>query len=177
MLNQIAPLPLQDPTLFRQANYLDGKWAEADNGQTITVNNNIFFSNGNVLYGQATGDITEDYNCFWNNATDRTNTAVGAHSVNYPPLDDPRWFFQLIYAGAGPNSALQMLSPFDLASFSQLIDLAGTSPTATDMRSTGTIGAQREWGPLEYDSTLNIQNNFRGSAANIGTSVGRAGSI
>src|ERR1700712_2622322 len=37
MLNPVSPLPLKDPTLFRQANYLDGKWVEADNGRTITV--------------------------------------------------------------------------------------------------------------------------------------------
>ena len=39
MLNQVAPLPLKDPSLFRQANYIDGKWVEADNGATLTVRN------------------------------------------------------------------------------------------------------------------------------------------
>src|SRR6201996_3388853 len=39
MLNPVSPLPLKDPTLFRQANYLDGKWVEADSGQTIIVKN------------------------------------------------------------------------------------------------------------------------------------------
>ncbi|PPQ30923.1 NAD-dependent succinate-semialdehyde dehydrogenase [Rhodopila globiformis] len=39
MLNPVSPLPLKDPSLFRQANYLDGKWVEADNGQTIVVKN------------------------------------------------------------------------------------------------------------------------------------------
>ena len=39
MLNQVAPLPLKDPSLFRQANYIDGKWIEADNGATLTVRN------------------------------------------------------------------------------------------------------------------------------------------
>jgi succinate-semialdehyde dehydrogenase / glutarate-semialdehyde dehydrogenase len=39
MLNPVSPLPLKDPTLFRQANYLNGKWVEADNGQTIVVKN------------------------------------------------------------------------------------------------------------------------------------------
>ncbi len=39
MLNQVAPLPVKDPTLFRQANYVDGKWIEADNGATLTVRN------------------------------------------------------------------------------------------------------------------------------------------
>jgi succinate-semialdehyde dehydrogenase / glutarate-semialdehyde dehydrogenase len=39
MLNPVSPLPLKDPSLFRQANYLDGKWVEADDGKTIVVKN------------------------------------------------------------------------------------------------------------------------------------------
>ncbi len=39
MLNQAVALPLKDPSLFRQANYIDGKWVEADSGRTLTVVN------------------------------------------------------------------------------------------------------------------------------------------
>ena len=39
MLNQTAPLPLQDPSLFRQACHIDGKWIEAASGDTIVVRN------------------------------------------------------------------------------------------------------------------------------------------
>src|SRR5512133_2649022 len=39
MLNPTSPLPLKDPTLFRQANYIDGKWLVADSGRTIVVKN------------------------------------------------------------------------------------------------------------------------------------------
>jgi succinate-semialdehyde dehydrogenase/glutarate-semialdehyde dehydrogenase len=39
MLNPAAPLPLHDPSLFRQANCIDGKWVEAESGRTITVTN------------------------------------------------------------------------------------------------------------------------------------------
>jgi succinate-semialdehyde dehydrogenase/glutarate-semialdehyde dehydrogenase len=39
MLNPTAPLPLKDPSLFRQANCIDGKWVQADNGKTIQVPN------------------------------------------------------------------------------------------------------------------------------------------
>ena len=39
MLNPVSPLNLTDPTLFRQANYLDGKWVQADSGKTIVVRN------------------------------------------------------------------------------------------------------------------------------------------
>ena len=49
MLNPVSPLPLKDPTLFRQANYLDGKWVEADSGQTIVVKN--------PATGEAVGEV------------------------------------------------------------------------------------------------------------------------
>ncbi len=39
MLNTVSALNLTDPTLFRQANYLDGKWVQADNGKTLVVKN------------------------------------------------------------------------------------------------------------------------------------------
>jgi hypothetical protein len=124
-------------------------------GQTITVNNNIFFSCAKALAGQAgNADITENYNTFYLNTTDRANVNTGANSVTYPPNFDARWFFNLVLNGAGPSSPLQVLSPFDLASYSQLVNLAGTSPSTTDMRGTAVQGAQREWGSLEYDSTL-----------------------
>lgn len=121
-------------------------------GQTITVNNCLLNSCNVALGGQAgNADITEDYNTFYANITDRTNVNTGAHSVTYPPLFDARWFFELVNGG-------RMLSPFDLASYSQLVNLAGTNPPATDMRGTGTVGAQREWGALEYDPTLRIKS-------------------
>ena len=39
MLNQTAPLTLKDPSLFRQANCIDGKWVQAESGRTIQVRN------------------------------------------------------------------------------------------------------------------------------------------
>ena len=39
MLNPTSPLPLKDPTLFRQANCIDGKWVQADSERTIVVKN------------------------------------------------------------------------------------------------------------------------------------------
>jgi succinate-semialdehyde dehydrogenase / glutarate-semialdehyde dehydrogenase len=39
MLNPTSPLPLSDPSLFRQANCIDGKWVQADSGRTIVVKN------------------------------------------------------------------------------------------------------------------------------------------
>lgn len=126
-------------------------------GQTITVNNCIFQGCGNALWATVIGEIVENYNSFYGNGTDRTNTATGANSNAFPALFDSRWFFQLVTAGAGPNSATQVITPFDLSSLSQLLNVAGTSPTTTDMRGTAVQGAQREWGALEYDSTLKKQ--------------------
>lgn len=51
----------------------------------------------------------------------------------------------------------KLIIPFDLSRNSQLIDVAGTAPTATDMRGTGTLGTEREWGALEYDIDLAIK--------------------
>ncbi|WP_114377285.1 NAD-dependent succinate-semialdehyde dehydrogenase [Elioraea thermophila] len=39
MLNPTAPLPLKDPSLFRQACLVDGKWVEAASGKTLPVRN------------------------------------------------------------------------------------------------------------------------------------------
>jgi len=117
-------------------------------GQTVTVNNCIFAFETVALSATVAGEIVENYNTFSGNNTDRTNTNTGANSVTYPPLFDSRWFFELV-SGKG-----RMVSPFDLASYSQLVNLAGTSPSTTDMRGTAVIGAQREYGALEYDPTL-----------------------
>jgi succinate-semialdehyde dehydrogenase/glutarate-semialdehyde dehydrogenase len=39
MLKTVPVLSLADPSLLRQANYIDGKWVGADNGATLPVNN------------------------------------------------------------------------------------------------------------------------------------------
>lgn len=137
-------------------------------GQAVTVNNCVISNQGVGLNATAVGEIIENYNNFYGNATDRTNVLTGPNSNGYPPLFDTRWFFQMVNAGAGPNSAFQLASPFDLASYSQLVNVAGTGPTATDMRGTAVIGAQREWGALEYDSSLKIKGQTARARSLIG---------
>ena len=39
MLNPTAPFPLKDPSLFRQACCIDGKWIQATSGKTLAVRN------------------------------------------------------------------------------------------------------------------------------------------
>ena len=69
MLNPTSPLPLQDPTLFRQANYLDGKWVEADGGKTIVVKN--------PATGEAIGEVPAM-------GTAETRRAIEAANRAYP---------------------------------------------------------------------------------------------
>lgn len=119
-------------------------------GQTISVYNNIFYGNHKALIATDNPEIVEDYNTFYNCTTERTNVDVGANSLVTDPNFDTRWFFEMVNGGT-------LLTPFDLASYSELIDVAGTSPTSTDMRGTSAIGGTREWGALEYDPDLKIE--------------------
>lgn len=140
-------------------------------GQTVTVNNCIIRNCTTGLSATVLGEITEDYNCLSQCNTPRTNTGVGAHSNTYFVQPDTRWFFEMVGGGS-------MVTPFDLASYSQLLNVAGTAPTATDMRGTGTIGAQREWGALEYDSTLDIEAGTGGGGSSaVSISPWRGGMI
>ena len=69
MLNPVSALPLADPTLFRQANYLNGKWVEADNGQTIVVKN--------PATGEAIGEVPAM-------GTGETRRAIEAANAAFP---------------------------------------------------------------------------------------------
>lgn len=137
-------------------------------GQTVTVNNCIFYLCQVAFAATATGEITENYNTLYGNATARTNTNIGANTKTYPPLFDTRWFFEAVNGG-------DMVTPFDLASYSQLVNMAGTSPTATDMRGTAVQGTQREWGALEYDPALLIEAGSGGGAVSISPYRGNIG--
>lgn len=114
-------------------------------GENYLYNSVVLYS---ALQMVAAGDLIEDYNNLF--GVTRTNVDAGAHSNSYLALHDTRWFFEAIAGGS-------MLTPFDLAGYSGLINVAGTSPTTSDMRGTTVQGAQREWGALEYDSTLDIE--------------------
>lgn len=119
-------------------------------GQTLTVNNCIIY---NAVRGfnavAADGSFVENYNSVSGTYIPYTNVVAGANTNAYPPLLDTRPFFEMVNGG-------RLVSPYDLSQWSQLINVAGTNPTVTDMRGTGAIGGVREWGPLEYDPTLKI---------------------
>lgn len=142
-------------TYIAGARYGIGIMAALAAGQTVTVNNCIITQCYIGLLATTTAEFSEDYNCIFDCTNARSNVNVGANSNTYPPLLDTRWFFELVGGGS-------MVTPFDLASYSQLINVAGTSPTTSDMRGTTVQGAQREWGALEYDSTLDIEASSGG---------------
>lgn len=139
-------------------------------GQTIAVNNCNFYEARTGIKAITAGNIVEDYNNIWKAEIARSNVTSGAHSTAYPMHFDTRWFFEMVNGGS-------MLTPFDLASYSQLINVAGTSPTTADMRGTTVQGTQREWGALEYDSTLDIEagSGGGGGAVSIQPLSGRLG--
>lgn len=134
------------------ANMAYGVWVDSlAAGQTITVNNCLFANLTRPCIAITTqGDIVEDYNNSYS-CGGMYQCTSGGHSTTYLHLLDSRWFFEMVGGG-------RILTPFDLASYSQLINVAGTSPTTTDMRGTSVQGTQREFGPLEYDSTLLIES-------------------
>jgi hypothetical protein len=121
--------------------------ASLSTDQTTTANNCLLLNCSVALESDDSDEFDEDYNSIVDCLTARTNVNVGGNSNTYPALFDTRWFHELANGG-------RLVTPFDLASYSELIDVAGTSPTTTDMRGTSAINSVREWGSLEYDSTL-----------------------
>lgn len=119
------------------------------------------------ILAAATSEIMEDYNNIYGCGTARTSTGTGAHSLAYPDMVNPIWFMQMLFLGAGPSSATQVISPYDFPAWDALIDVAGLYPRATDIRGTGAINSVRDWGALEYDSTLKIQGGGTGGIAQL----------
>jgi len=68
-ISGIAALNLKDPSLFRQQCYIDGKWADADSGKSIPVNN------------PATGEILGTVPTW---ARQRTRRAIEAANAAFP---------------------------------------------------------------------------------------------
>ena len=65
----VAALGLKDPHLFRQQCYIDGAWADADSGKTVSVSN------------PATGEILGSIP---NMGTDETRRAIAAANAAFP---------------------------------------------------------------------------------------------
>lgn len=128
----------------------------------MAVTNCVIYGSRYGIYAAGAGQITEDYNNIDMIDVALTNVTAGAHSTAYPTNFDMRWAAELLWQSG------TLVTPFDLASYSGIINVAGTSPTTADLRGTTVQGAQREWGALEYDSTLDIE---------VGTGGGGGGAV
>lgn len=113
-------------------------------GQILAVNNCQIVACNSGVNGTVTGEIVENYNSFWGNNTDRTQTGTGANSNIFPPLFMPL----LLLSGYH----LPELLLFALSSWSLVRRIAGTS-----MSSDGLYGiarpatdSKKSWGAIQY---------------------------
>lgn len=134
-------------------------------GQTTTVNNCVFAWNSGVALQSITApgtneEITENYNSFWGNTTDRTNVTTGANSNAYPPLFAPPLLL---------SSLRYPWNPFDLSQWSALRRIAGTN-----MSSDGLYGitrpatdSKKSWGAIQYNDLARETTTKRTGAASL----------
>lgn len=113
----------------------------ANVGQVQNVNNCVFANCNNALIGTATTDITENFNAFSNNTTDRTNTNTGANSNTSQPL----------FASNLLTLGIHTLIAYFLDSNSPLASIAGSGVAADDLYGT-TREATSSWGPVQYEA-------------------------
>lgn len=133
----------------------------------LTVNNSLFEGLTYALHSGTSGHIVENYNRFWACAVNRNNVSTGANSLTGPPLHDRRWFFQMVGGGS-------VVTPYDLASYSTSVELnSGTGAPSTDARGASVKGSFREWGPLEYDSTLSTSGGSALGLPVVGSAIVR----
>lgn len=121
----------------------------AAGGQTCTVENCILTGCGNALEGMAVGDITEDYNTFWSNDTDRVLTNVGANSLTYPPLLLP----PILHSGVSQISGFKFPWWFgELSEWSQVRAITGSNEPTEDQRGIArpVTASKNSWGALQF---------------------------
>jgi hypothetical protein len=74
MGSAVASIRLSDPTLLRQANYIDGKWVHSDSGAALAVRN------------PATGDVVGEIPAMGVAETRRANMPGGGAPSRFSPM-------------------------------------------------------------------------------------------
>lgn len=121
-----------------------GVFCETNTSGALTLNNSFVTYCIEGITGQATTNITENYNVVSQNGTNRTNTTSGAQSVS----DLPGFAMPLLV-----NGAIYMTPPEGaLASWSSATSKAGTSVPSADMYGTTRLGTS-SWGAVQYEAT------------------------
>jgi hypothetical protein len=124
----------------------------------VTINNCILMGcNGSALEGVATTDIIEDYNTFYNNNADRTNTNTGANSQTYPPLFLPPILF---------DGIKMPWDTFALSEWSAVNAIAGTGESTDDLYgiTRPTTSAKKSWGPIQFHDMERETGTTRGGS-------------
>lgn len=131
-------------------------------GQTETVNNCIFACCSGGLNATATGEITSDYNDFYNNSANYNNVTPGSNDKTYTPLFNPPLLldgfkFPWIY---GELSKWSQVARIANAS-GVTDDLFGITRPATDSKKSmgafQTVQAIRETTTTQGSSTASIK--------------------
>lgn len=110
----------------------------------ITSANSNYHVCSRGVYALSAGEITEDYNNFWDNNTARTNVSTGGNSVAYAPLmEAPPLVDGYEYAWWLGK----------LSQWSALRSLTGSGMPSDDLFGITRAGAPSSWGPIEYTSS------------------------
>lgn len=121
---------------------------------TNNVNNCIIMGCAVGMRAVILGEITENYNTFYKNSTDRTNVNVGANSVTYPPLFES----PLLQSGAAQVSGFRLPWWFgSLSRWSQIRQITGTGEPDEDLFGLrrpythgGPVASLCSWGPVQW---------------------------
>jgi len=117
---------------------------------------------GSGLEATAVADLTENYNNFWGNATNRTNVNAGANSQAYLPLLNMPLLLD------GYRFPPPLLG--ELSEWSPLRRITGTSTPSDDMLgfTRPTTAAKLSWGPLQFrDSERDTGTTYSSSTASL----------
>jgi hypothetical protein len=123
--------------------------ALAGTATAVNVENSILFGHEYAFRAAVLGDLTEDYNCVYNNAVARTNVAVGGNSNAYAPL----FALPVLHSGASQAGGFRL--PWwwgELSEFSQIARIAGNSESSVDLRgmTRPATSAKKSWGAIQY---------------------------
>lgn len=96
------------------------------------------------------GDLTENFNTFHANGTDRSNVNVGANSQTYPPLFVP----SILFSGIGQVSGFRFPPPVDgeLSEWSQIAAIVGSNEPAEDFLGIARpiTASKNSWGAVQF---------------------------
>lgn len=125
------------------------------------ANNNILAGCGYGMYAFGAGQITENYNNFYQNGTDRNNVSTGANSTSYiPGFDLPR----LLANYSLPSPLLG-----SLAAYSALRAITGASERSDDFfgRTRPATASKNSWGAVQHQGGEYSTTQAQGGSASL----------